>query len=304
MNLNVLRYVEAVAEEGGFTKAAERLYVAQPSLSQAIRALEKELGTALFDRSGRTVRVTPAGERYLHWARAVLRSEERLRRSLAAAPDGLRKLNVGASPYRCKALFPKAVSAFCRSYPDCRIEIFDQYQVDALALLDEGKLDLVIDLPPAGGYGTARVAMERVLISVSERLPLPLKSGGAYPTVQLADLLALPVIWIDDAKYASPLHLGPILRRLYEEADAVPDVAVECRGAEMAHILSAQGLGFTVISELFMRASALPGLIYCEIAERPLFREVSAIWRQPQGLSADGQAFLRLLREQAEPDAR
>ena len=61
MNFNVLRYVEAIAEEESFTKAAERLYVAQPSLSQAIRTLEQDLGAALFVRNGRSTTLTRAG---------------------------------------------------------------------------------------------------------------------------------------------------------------------------------------------------------------------------------------------------
>lgn len=297
MNLNVLRYVEAVAEEHSFTKAAARLFVAQPSLSQAIRALERDLGAELFDRSGRTVELTPSGERYLRWARTVLRSEKKLRAELETAPGGFRKLVVGASPYRCKALFPAALRAFCAKNPDCKIVLRDQYQDDLMLLLDEGKLDLVIDLPPAGGYQTRPVTEERILIAVPKAFPLHYTAtGGAYPKVTLEELLAQPVILIDDAQYSGPLHLGSIQRRFYAEVDAVPDIAIECCSAEMAHILTAQGLGFTVISELFMRSDALPGVHYCEIAGQTLKRSVCAIWSGTRKLSEDEELLITLLR--------
>lgn len=298
MNMNVLRYVEAVAEERSFTRAAERLYVAQPSLSQAIRALENELGAALFTRGGRAVALTPAGEKYLSWAKNVLRTEERMRADLSAAPGGLKKLCIGTSAYRSKALFPAAIRAFCQIRPNCRVELFERNQSDMMALLDEGKIDMIVDLPPAEGYQTALIAEERILFAVHRRFALPLRQGAEYPLVERDALLALPVIFINDAQYGNPLHLGPIQRRLFEDAGAVPDIAVQCCGAEMAHILAAEGLGFTVISELFMRSGALPELRYCEIASRPLKRRVCAIWSAARPLSADGAAFVELLQEQ------
>lgn len=299
MNLNVLRYVEAVAREQSFTRAAASLYVAQPSLSQAIRALERELGTELFLRAGRSVALTPAGERYLAWARTVLRSEQKLRAQLSAAPDGLRRLVVGASPYRCKALFPAAIRAFYAQRPDCRIELVDQYQTDSMRMLDAGKLDVLVDLPPAGGYLTEHITQERVLVAIHERFPITLLPGDAFPQVDFWELLQYPVILIDDMRYESPLHLGPMLLRLYDEMDAVPDVALRCCGAETAHLLAAQGIGFTVISELFMRATPLPGVRYCEIAGLALTRQVCAIASTLRPFSPDSLAFIELLREQA-----
>ena len=72
MQLHQLRYVVSVAEEGGFTRAADKLRVAQPSVSAAVRALERELGIELFHRSGGGVSPTPAGDALLPWARQAL----------------------------------------------------------------------------------------------------------------------------------------------------------------------------------------------------------------------------------------
>lgn len=296
MNLNVLRYVEAVAAEQNFTRAAAKLYVAQPSLSQAIRALERELGTALFNRDGRAITLTPAGERYVNWAKTVLRSEEKLRSELQSAPGGLRKLVIGASPYRCKALFPRAIKTFYERYPSCRIELRDQYQNDAMRLLDEEKIDILIDLPPAGGYLTEYIVKERILVAIPKSFPVKLLPGERYPRVALRELFQYPVLMIDDMQYPSPLHLGPVLLKLYDEADAVPDIALRCCGAETAHILAAQGLGFTVISELFMRENPMEGLVYCEIDGHSLTREVCAICSTARPFSKEGLAFIELLK--------
>src|SRR5687768_1707185 len=91
MDLRQLGYVVAVADEGGFTKAAERVGISQPSLSYAVKALENELGAVLFDRLGRTVRLTSAGEALLGPARQALRDAEVAR----AAVDAVRGLEAG-----------------------------------------------------------------------------------------------------------------------------------------------------------------------------------------------------------------
>jgi LysR family nitrogen assimilation transcriptional regulator len=79
MELRQLRYLLAVAEEGSITRAAQRVYVTQPALSQQLQLLERELGTALLDRSGRRVRLTPAGEILVRSAREVIRQLEEAR---------------------------------------------------------------------------------------------------------------------------------------------------------------------------------------------------------------------------------
>ena len=142
MQLTVLRYLIAAAEEGSFTRAAEKLYVAQPSLSQAIHALENELGVRLFQRTGRSVRLTPSGEACLKWARSVVSSEESMRTYIGSAPGGLRVMRIGASPYRSKELLPKAILRFSAQNPGCSVILRDESETNMYDLLDSGDLDL------------------------------------------------------------------------------------------------------------------------------------------------------------------
>ncbi len=101
MELRQLRYFTAVADEGGFGRAAERLHIVQSAVSQQISRLERELGVELFDRSARRVKVTPAGERLLLEARAVLDAADRTRRvaaTLAAGEEGVLRLGTVHGP--------------------------------------------------------------------------------------------------------------------------------------------------------------------------------------------------------------
>ena len=80
MNSLVLKYILTIAEEKNMTRAAERLYISQPSLSQSLKNLEKELGVDLFERSRQGVVLTPAGEHYVEWAKQILFAEAMMKR--------------------------------------------------------------------------------------------------------------------------------------------------------------------------------------------------------------------------------
>ena len=76
MNINHLQYFITIAEEGGFTAAAQKLFITQPSLSQSIHNMEQQLGTELFDRKTSPISLTPAGEIYLCWAKQVIHLQQ------------------------------------------------------------------------------------------------------------------------------------------------------------------------------------------------------------------------------------
>src|SRR5215510_10652648 len=118
MELHQLTYFESVSRHLHFTRAAEELHVAQPSVSQQIRKLEHELGTPLFHRMKRHVALTEAGQTFLPHARAVLQRLEEARVEVQEL-SGMRKgtLAVGAPPSAGTHLFPRALAAYSRKHP-------------------------------------------------------------------------------------------------------------------------------------------------------------------------------------------
>src|SRR4029077_12262085 len=126
MEVHQLEYFVAVAEEGSFTKAAERLLVAQPSLSQGIKKLEREVGQPLFDRLPRGVALTEAGQRLLEHARLVLReigdARERIR-EIGAQVTG--SLAIGAIPTIAPFLLPSVVQDFRRRWPEVNLSLVE-----------------------------------------------------------------------------------------------------------------------------------------------------------------------------------
>lgn len=169
-----MRYVIAVAEEGGFQRAADRLVMAQPPLSRQIRDLERELGVTLFERRP-AVRLTEAGRVFVESARLIVAESDRLvERTVLASRGEYGTIRVG---YIYSAVFeslPRLVAAMSRSHPGVTVEVRDGWTPELDAALLAGSYDLVLsrDMPPRPEYQRETLRSERLVAVVSEAHPL------------------------------------------------------------------------------------------------------------------------------------
>jgi LysR family cyn operon transcriptional activator len=145
MLLRHLRYLLAVADNGGFTRAAEALHVSQPTLSQQIRQLEETLGVTLFDRTSRTVKPTDAGQAYIECARRVLVELAAGKRALHDVKDLSRgTLRLAMTPTFMAYLVGPLVRDYTARYPNIHLEIFELSMDDIEAGLADDSLDIAI----------------------------------------------------------------------------------------------------------------------------------------------------------------
>ncbi|WP_248916601.1 transcriptional regulator CynR [Pseudomonas moorei] len=145
MLLRHLRYLLAVADHGGFTRAAEALHVSQPTLSQQIRQLEEALGVSLFDRTSRTVKPTDAGQAYIECARRVLVELEAGKRALHDVKDLSRgSLRLAMTPTFIAYLVGPLVRDYVARFPNIHLEIFELSMDDIESGLAEDSLDIAI----------------------------------------------------------------------------------------------------------------------------------------------------------------
>ena len=143
MEFHQLRYVCAIADTGTFSRAAERCQIAQPSLSQQVLKLEEDLGAKLFDRLGRSVRLTEAGRAFIPQARAVLEQMEVARLSAADKNADFRgSIAVGVIPTVAPYLIPSYAATFAKNYPDAKLRIVEE----TTSVLVEGLRNLSIDV--------------------------------------------------------------------------------------------------------------------------------------------------------------
>lgn len=143
MEFNQLRYVCAIAETGSFSRAAERCHVAQPSLSQQVLKLEEDLGAKLFDRLGRSIRLTEAGRAFLPHARSILHQMEAARTGVEDKRTDVRgSVAAGVIPTIAPYLLPRYTASFAKKYPEARMRIVEE----TTPVLVESLRNLSIDL--------------------------------------------------------------------------------------------------------------------------------------------------------------
>jgi DNA-binding transcriptional LysR family regulator len=188
MELQQMRYVVAIAEEKNFTRAAERCFVVQSSLSHQVKALEQELGVTLFARSSRRVELTAAGEAFLVQARASLDAADRAISEAAAASGQIRgTLTVGVIPTVTAIDIPVVLGQFHRTHPAVRIRLRGGGSDEFIAAISAGGMDVAIlglpDSTPPTGVNTRVLARERLVAVVSAEHPL-----AGRRRLRLADL--------------------------------------------------------------------------------------------------------------------
>lgn len=143
MEFNQLRYVCAIAETGSFSRAAERCHVAQPSLSQQVLKLEEDLGAKLFDRLGRSIRLTEAGRAFVPHARSILQQMEAARAGVEDKRTDVRgSVSVGVIPTIAPYIMPRYTARFAKKYPEAKLRIVEE----TTPVLIESLRDLSIDL--------------------------------------------------------------------------------------------------------------------------------------------------------------
>jgi LysR family hydrogen peroxide-inducible transcriptional activator len=180
MEIHQLRYFCAVARVGSFTRAADELGIAQPSLSQQIRALEKKVGVPLFERLGRGLRLTVGGEALREAALNILRQVAVAENSLAALSEGVRgRLRVGVLPTILPYWIAPRIAEFREQFPDVELQLIEDLTPRLIEQLQSGDLDVAVAILPVKNPDIvcSELFREPLLLAVAKEHPLAGKSA-------------------------------------------------------------------------------------------------------------------------------
>jgi DNA-binding transcriptional LysR family regulator len=194
MNLRQLEHVVALAEEGSFARAAQRVHLSQPALSRSIQAIEEHLDMALFDRSTREVRITPAGQTVVQRARKVLFEARCLLRDVDLLKSHeLGSVSFGSGPYPAAMLLPAALDELAQSHPSLRINATVDNWKNLLELLDAERLDFMIvdtrGVPTTSNLEVIALPRHRAAWFVREGHPL-----AQHDPVEIQQLSGYPIV--------------------------------------------------------------------------------------------------------------
>lgn len=271
MELRHLRYFTAVAETCHFGRAADRLHMAQPALSQAIRQLESELGASLFTRTTRQVSLTPAGEFLLEEARRVLRavddSAEGVRR-VAEGRKGLARL--GFTGTAAFTQLPSIARTLQRELPEVALEVHgDLLTPEQCEGLREGSLDLAVLRPPVAGEGLVvrTIEVEPLVLAVPADHPLADRAGPALTDLRTEGFVLYRAAAINEA-----------VLRACRDAGFTPHRAHEAPSTAVLLALVAAGLGVALVPGS-ARAVPLAGVVFRDLPDAGTV-ELALAWRE------------------------
>ncbi|MGK5630518.1 LysR family transcriptional regulator [Streptomyces sp. URMC 123] len=274
MQFQQLVYFVAVAETRHFTRAAERVHVAQPSLSQQIRALERELGAELFSRARGNIALTDAGEALLPLARRILADVETARYEVQEVARLRRgRVRLGATPSLCTGLLPDMLRAFHDLHPGIQLLVEESASHDLVRELARGGLDLalvVLPLPSASpSLDTTELLSEDLVVVSSAAAPWP---GGGVP-VRPADLRDRPLVMFRHGYDLRELTVAACRAAGFE-----PSFTVE--GGELDAVLGfvRAGLGVAVLPSMVAERAG-PGLRSTPFAPPGLRRTIALAHR-------------------------
>jgi DNA-binding transcriptional LysR family regulator len=274
VELRLMRYVVAVAEEGGFQAAARRRRIAQPPLSRQIRNLEQQLGVPLFHR--RPTRLTEAGQEFVRAARLALAAADEVAEAArrAAAP----MVRVGYGPTTAYDEMPRIRSAMARSHPEVQVRAEETWGAAMEAAMRHGRLDAALGrhLPAPPGYRITVLARHRYLAGV----------GTAHPEarrkqVTLADLRGQPLRLF-------PRHLDPAYYDAVVSAAASTGINFDVWENPVPDLRNIRtrrsATGFMLIPAPL--ATHLPGIAALQVGDDLPLCELQLAWRTAPGENA------------------
>ena len=292
MELRQLRYFVAIAESGSFSRAAEKVFVAQSALSHQIAQLEHELGIALFHRSRRGIELTEAGHRFAPHAVSILRQTEEAvasARQTTDEPSG--KVVFGIPHSASNALALPLLRAVRQRLPRVQLELTEELTGNLSQQLTTGQINLAVLFDD----GNLPEFEHTPLLSERMCLIQPAVAGKKPPRrITLKQALSLPLVLP-----ANPHGVRPIIEAAALQAGlASPQVEADISSISILRTSLLAGMGRTLLPVMPLRQEVEAGLLWAsEIVDPPLERVLAICWSRHIPVSSASQAVMRLTQE-------
>ena len=289
LTLRQLEILVAIGDTLSLTAAAEKLGVSQPSVSETLRRVEGELGCRLVDRTTRQLALTYEGQHVVASAREAMRSLAGTFEAIARRGDSMRgRLSVAALPSAVCTLLPPALRAFRDRYPGIAVAVRDALQERAMAMLQDGSVDLVIAGRPDGqaAFAFEEIASDRLMLVVSRRHPLSGRGSVDWSELAPFDFIAMsPSSSVRRFTDAGFIH-----------ADLPAAPAYEVDQISCAAALAAAGLGVTVLPTMTFAMFNADELAMVPLVAPVIQRSIGMTSLKDRPLSASAIKFVAVLR--------
>jgi DNA-binding transcriptional LysR family regulator len=290
MDINQLEVLIAVANERGFSRAADKLYRTQPAVSQAIRRLEEEVGEPLFDRSSKDGTLTASGEVLLKYAQQIINLRRDAKLAVKELKDLQRgKVTLGANEYTVMYLLP-VISVYRVRHPHIKIEVKRDLasRIPSEVLKRDVEIGIVSFHPPDPALQTLSVATDELALIVAPTHPLAGKKIVSVRELGVESFIAHNV--------RSPYREKVV--QTFEKHRTPLNISMELPTLEAIKRFVEQGMGVALMPRLAAQAEIERGQVSAiTVREMRLERKLYLIYRKGAKLSHAARAFLNVARE-------
>ena len=307
------KYVYEVYKERSFTKAAQNLYISQPSLSARIKKIEEIIGEPLFDRSTTPLQLTEVGKVYIEAAEEITQIEQRVENyinDLAGLKTG--NLAVGASTLFAAYVVPSLITQFNQKFPDVHIQLIEWNTAELEEMLGSNALDFVIDNYHYDSilYNKELYCEENILLAVPKHFAVNEELGmyqlsykniknknylnQKYPAVPLGRFADLPFIMLTQGNDTRTRG-----DRLCRNVGFKPNIVLEFNQQSTAYMASSTQLGATFISDILVsQLPAFENLVYYKLDGEEAKRKVFFYYKTHKYKTRVMEEFIRMMHEQ------
>lgn len=296
MNAQRLKYFIAIVEEGSISRAAKRLFMAQPPLSQQLKQLEAQLGVTLIERDTRSLVVTKEGELLYKRAKEILELMDVTEKQLKELKEGVRgMLAIGTIPSLGSEILPPKILKFQEQYPDVQFNIWEGDPNRIMELLENRIIDIGIVRRPFDNEVFEKINLpdEPQVVAMSPKLNI----GGSRQYIKLAELENKPLMLLRRLKgtstYNHKLYMMDNINDAFIKSGLKPNIICESNDIPTLLNWANHGIGITIVPKSAMNLMPHSGLIYKEIVEPPIFaRSPALIWLKDRHLPTVSKKFL------------
>ncbi|WP_339062146.1 LysR family transcriptional regulator [Tepidibacillus marianensis] len=294
MELRVLEYAIALAQQKSFSKAAEKLHIAQPSLSQQIKKLEQEVGVALFERRPRDIELTYAGKRFIDQASKILDHVEQLKKEMIDVADMKKgQLIIGSLPITGSHLLPLALPLFQKQYPGIELVLIEETTSNLESLTAKGQTDISLLSLPILDPGVDRIPLlkEEILLAIP-----PIHHFAKHSTINLSDFERDSFILLKKGQ-----GFRQIAEQLCFQAGFKPNVVFESTNIETIQSLVSAGMGVSFVPKMVARSNRSQEVtpVYLQIGDDHPSRTLVIGYKKGRYLSKAALAFIDVMKEVA-----
>lgn len=306
MTSRELLYVKTIADEKSITRAAQKLYLTQPSLSHCVTSIENQLGTRLFRRTSGGLVLTYAGEKYYRMACEVLRVYAAFEAEISEESELLRgRVTLGITNYLACDLLPRILPRFHREHPGIELRVVEETSDEIQKRLLSGRLDFAVmhtgagdDASEAPGLAHEVLCRDPFLIVAppdnpydAQAIPSP---DGEFPELDPALLASEPFLMVSRGQ-----RIRLVTDRMLAMAGITPQVVFTSRNYETLRRLASEGMGYTLVPRQYigiLGGNAYPTRCYAIPARYDAYWELSVVTLKDAYLSRAARSLLGCFR--------